>query len=135
MRCAMTYCPIGPIRVLRQQAVAKPEDQEMTWTTLHHKAQQLGFQLECHGSPVEASSPPQRDPSWICVGSYGHMTGLWAQPVTAQARALAPDRVAAMISGCCQHVGTLPDYDEDFQACLAPLLAAVAHPEHGRSPA
>ena len=111
----------------------------MTWTTLHHKAQQLGFELECHASPAGegggAESSAQHDLSWICVGSYGQMAELWAQPLTAQARALAPDRVAAMISGCCQHVGTLPDYDEDFQACLAPLLAAVAHPEHGRSPA
>jgi hypothetical protein len=113
----------------------------MTWTSLHQKAQQLGFELECHASPAgggngaELSSPPQHDRSWICVGSYGQMAELWAQPLTAQARALAPDRVAAMISGCCQHVGTLPDYDEDFQACLAPVLAAVAHPEYGRSPA
>jgi hypothetical protein len=107
----------------------------MTWTTLHQKAQQLGFELECHASPAESSSALQRDSSWICVGSYGHMTGLWAQAMTAQARALAPDRVAAMISGCCRHVGTLPDHDEEFQACLAPVLAAAANPEHGRSPA
>lgn len=104
----------------------------MTWTTLHHKAQQLGFQLVCHTSPAESSS---HDSSWICVGSYGHMAGLWAQPLTEQARALAPERVAAMISGCCQHVGTLPDHDEEFHACLAPVLAALANPEHGRSPA
>jgi hypothetical protein len=63
------------------------------------------------------------------------MAELWAQPVTAQARALAPHRVAAMISDCCQHVGTLTEYDEEFHACLAPVLAAVANPEHGRSPA
>lgn len=112
----------------------------MTWTTLHHKAQQLGFELACHAAPAEGggtnrmSSTPQDRP-WICVGSYGQMAGLWAQPLTEQARALAPERVAAMISGCCQHVGTLPDYDEEFHACLAPVLAAVAHPEHGRSPA
>jgi len=112
----------------------------MTWTNLHHKAQQLGFELACHASPAAAgggdqmSSAPQ-DRSWICVGSYGQMAGLWAQPLTEQARALAPERVAAMISGCCQHVGTLPDYDEEFHACLAPVLAAVANPEHGLSPA
>ena len=107
----------------------------MTWTTLHDKARQLGFELACHACPAELSSPAQDDRSWLCVGSYGQMAELWAQPLTAQARALAPDRVAAMISGCCQHVGTLTDYDEEFQACLAPVLAAVAHPEHGRSPA
>jgi len=107
----------------------------MTWTTLHHKAQQLGFHLECHASTAGSSLPAQRDPSWVCVGSYGHMAGLWAQPMTAQARALAPDRVAAMISGCCKHVGTLPDYDEEFQACMAQVLAVMANPEHERSPA
>ncbi len=103
----------------------------MTWTTLHDKAQQLGFELACHASAV----PAGHDRPWIRVGSYGEMAELWAQPVTAQARALPPDRVAAMISGCCKHVGTLPDYDEDFHAWMAPLLAAVANPEHGRSPA
>ncbi len=108
----------------------------MTWTALHDKAQQLGFELACHAGPAGLSSPARDDRSWICVGTYGQVAaGLWAQPLTAQARALAPDRVAAMISGCCQHVGTLTDYDEEFQACLAPVLAAVAHPEHGRSPA
>jgi hypothetical protein len=107
----------------------------MTWTTLHHKAQQLGFELACHASAAESSPAPQRDPSWICVGSYGQMAGLWAQPLTEQARSLAPERVAAIISGCCRHVGTLPDYDEEFHACLAPVLAAIANPEHGRSPA
>lgn len=117
-----------------------PEARNMTWTTLHDKARQLGFELACHASAAEGggaelSSPPRHDRSWICVGSYGQMAGLWAQPLTAQARALAPERVAAMISRCCQHVATLPDYDEEFHACLAPVLAAVAHPEHGRSPA
>jgi hypothetical protein len=113
----------------------------MTWTTLHHKAQQLGFKLACHTRPAEGAghgaelSSSPHDQSWICVGSYGQMAELWAQPVTAQARALAPHRVAAMISDCCQHVGTLTDYDEEFHACLAPVLAAVANPEHGRSPA
>lgn len=103
----------------------------MTWTTLHDKARQLGFELACHASVA----PVRHDRPWVRVGSYGEMAELWAQPLTAQATALAPDRVAAMISGCCQHVGTLPDYDEEFQACMAPVLAAVAHPEHGRSPA
>lgn len=103
----------------------------MTWTTLHDKAQQLGFKLECHA----AAAPARHDRAWICVGSYGGMAELWAQPLTAQTQVLAQDRVAAMISGCCQHVGTLPDYDEEFQACMAPVLAAVANPEHGRSPA
>ena len=114
----------------------------MTWTTLYDKARQLGFELACHTFPVEGggnsgevSSSAQDDRSWICIGSYGQVAGLWAQPLTPRTRALAPDRVAAMISGCCQHVGTLTDYDEEFQACLAPVLAAVAHPEHGRSPA
>lgn len=103
----------------------------MTWTTLHDKAQELGFELECHVS----ASPVWHDRTWVRVGSYGEMAELWAQPLTAQAHALAPDRFAAMISGCCQHVGTLPDYDEEFQACMAPVLAAIAHPEHGLSPA
>lgn len=113
----------------------------MTWTALHRRAQQLGFKLACHTRPAEGgghgaeSASPPHDQSWICVGSYGHMTGLWAQAMTAQARELAPHRVAAMISDCCQHVGTLTDYDEEFHACLAPVLAAVANPEHGRSPA
>lgn len=114
----------------------------MTWTTLHDKAQALGFELVCHtragesGDCVaELSSPPQHDGAWVCVGLYGQMAGLWAHPLTAQARALAPERVAAMISGCCQHVGTLADYDEEFDACMAPMLAAISHPEHGRMPA
>lgn len=110
----------------------------MTWTTLHDKARQLGFELKCHGSPAcgtELSPPPRRERAWICVGNYGQMAGLWAHPLNEQAGALAPERVAAMISGCCRHVGTLPDYDEEFEAWLAPVLAAVAHPEHGLSPA
>ena len=111
----------------------------MTWTTLHQKAQQLGFELECHASAAEGDHghdlSSSHDRSWICVGSYGQMAELWAHPLTPQTRALEPGRVAAMISGCCKHVGTLPDYDEEYQACLAPVLAAVAHPEHGRSPA
>ncbi len=114
----------------------------MTWTTLHDKAQQLGFELACHtsageggGCIAELSSPPQNDGSWVCVGSYGHMAGLWAQPLTAQARALAPDQVAAMISDCCRHVGTLGDYDDEFQEHLAPALAAINYPEHARMPA
>lgn len=113
----------------------------MTWTTLQDKAQQLGFELACRTCPAdggcnaEMSSPPQPDSSWICVGSYGEVAGLWAHPLTDQARKLPPERVATMISGCCQHVGTVTDYDDEFQACLAPVLAAVAHPEHGLSPA
>jgi hypothetical protein len=69
----------------------------MTWTTLHDKARQLGFKLACHmsavgdGGSAGLSSLPQHDQSWICVGGYGYMTGLWAQPQTAQARALAPE--------------------------------------------
>lgn len=114
----------------------------MTWTTLQDKAQQLGFVLACRTGSVEGkggnagmSSPPQQDSSWICVGSYGQAAGLWAQAVTDQARKLPPERVAAIISGCCQHIGTFPDHDEEFHACMAPVLAAVANPEHGRSPA
>ncbi len=103
----------------------------MTWTTLHDKARQLGFDLKCHASVSSA----RHDRPWVRVGSYGEMAELWAQPLTAQTQALAPERVAAMISGCCQHVGTLPDHDEEFHACMAPVLAAVANPEHGRSPA
>lgn len=103
----------------------------MTWTTLHDKARQLGFELKCHAS----ISPAQHDRPWVRVGSYGEMAELWAQPLTAQAHALAPERVSAMISVCSKHVGTLPDYDEEFQACMAPVLAAVANPDHGRSPA
>ena len=113
----------------------------MTWTTLQDKAQQLGFELACRTGPVEVggsnagmSSPPH-DSSWICVGSYGQAAELWAQPLTDQARTLPPARVAAMISDCCQHVETLPDHDEEFHACLAPVLAAVANHEHGLSPA
>lgn len=112
----------------------------MTWTTLQDKAQKLGFELACRTGPVEgpgsnAGAPSSAQHAWICVGSYGQAAGLWAQPLTAQTRALPPERVAAMISDCCQHIETLPDYDEEFQACLAPVLAAVAHPEHGLSPA
>lgn len=110
----------------------------MTWTTLHDKARQLGFELECHGSAAggaDLSSSSRCDRSWIYVGSYGHMASLWAQPLTEQARTMTPERVAALISGCCRHVETLPDYGEEFEACLAPVLAAVAYPEHGRSPA
>lgn len=114
----------------------------MTWTTLHDKAQQLGFELVCHtrageggGCIAELSSPPQNDGSWVCIGSYGHMAGLWAQPLTAQARALTPDRIAAMISDCCRHVETIADHDEEFQAHLARMSSAIAHSDHGRMPA
>lgn len=103
----------------------------MTWTTLHDKALQLGFELECHVS----ASPVRHDRTWVRIGSYGEMAELWAQPLTEQAHSLAPERVSAVISGCSKHVGTLPDYDEEFQACMAPVLAAIAHPEHGLSPA
>lgn len=110
----------------------------MTWTALHHRAQQLGFELACHtraaegGYVPELSSPPGLDRSWVCVGLYGQMAGLWAQPLTAQARALPVERVAAMISGCCKHVATLTDYDDEFQASLR---TAVTHPDYGRMPA
>jgi hypothetical protein len=114
----------------------------MTWNTFHQKAQQLGFEVACRtrtaeggGYVAELSSPPRPDQPWMCVGSYGHAAGLWAQPLTEQARALPPQRVAAMIAGCCEFVGTLADHDEEFQASLAPVLAAVANPEHGRMPA
>ncbi len=103
----------------------------MTWTTLHDRAQQLGFKLECRA----AAAPAGHGRSWIRVGSYGETAELWAHPLTAQAEALAQDRVAALISACCRHVGTLPDHDEEFHAWMAPVLAAVANPEHGRSPA
>lgn len=114
----------------------------MTWTDLHHRAQQLGFELACNsradeggGCIPEVSLPPERGRAWMCVGSYGETAGLWAQALTPQARTLPVARVAAMISGCCQHVGTLADYDDEFQASMAPLLAAAVHPEYGRMPA
>lgn len=114
----------------------------MTWTALHHKAHELGFELACRtrsaeggGYAPELSAPPGPDRSWVCVGSYGEAAGLWAQPLTPQARALPAHRVTAMISGCSEHVGTLGDYGDDFLAAMAPLLAAVAHPEHGLAPA
>jgi hypothetical protein len=129
MRRVMTWSQIGSIREASLPR-RNPEERKMTWTTLHDKAQQLGFELECH-----AAAATRHDGAWIRVGSYGEMAELWAHPLNPQAQALARDRVAAMISGCCQHVGTLPDYDEEFQACMAPVLAAMAHPEHGRSPA
>jgi hypothetical protein len=103
----------------------------MTWTTLHDKAQQLGFELKCHAAGGQARDGR----SWVRVGSYGEMAELWAHAVTPQAQAMAPDRVAAIISTCCRHVGTLPEHDAEFHACMAPVLAAVANPEHGRSPA
>jgi hypothetical protein len=43
MRCVMTYCPMRSIRSLSQHTMANPEERKMTWTTLHDKAQQLGF--------------------------------------------------------------------------------------------
>ncbi|WP_310449857.1 hypothetical protein [Sulfuritalea sp.] len=114
----------------------------MTWTELHHKAQELGFELACRtrtaesgGYLPELSSPPANDRGWLCVGSYGQEAGLWAQGLTPQARALPVHRVAAIISGCSEHVGTLGDYDDEFQAAMAPLLAAASHPEHGLAPA
>lgn len=114
----------------------------MTWTALLHKAQELGFELACRtrtaesgGYVPELSSPPGNDRAWLCIGSYGQEAGLWAQPLTPQARTLPAQRVVAMISGCCEHVGTLGDYDDEFQAAMAPLLAAATHPEYGRMPA
>lgn len=114
----------------------------MTWTTLHDKAQALGFELVCHtragesgGCVAELTSPPQRDRSWICVGLYGEMAGLWAQGLTPQARALPAERIAEIIAACSQHIGTLGDYDDEFRASMAPLLAAASHPEHGLAPA
>lgn len=114
----------------------------MTWTTLHDKAQALGFELACHtragegGDRVaELTSPPQQDRSWVCVGLYGEMAGLWAQGLTPQARALPAERIAEIISACSQHIGTLGDYGEEFRASMAPLLAAASGPEHGLAPA
>jgi len=110
----------------------------MTWTALHHRAQQLGFELACHtrvadgGYVPELSSPPGHDRSWVCVGLYDQMAGLWAQPMTAQNRALPAERIAAIISGCSQHVATLADYDDEFHASLR---TAVNHPDYGRMPA
>lgn len=103
----------------------------MTWTTLHDKARQMGFELACH---MHAAAT-RRDGSWIRVGSYDQVAELWAQPVTEQARALAPERVVAMISAWSDHVGTIADHGDEFRAHLAPELAAANHPEHGRMPA
>ena len=102
----------------------------MTWNTLHEKARQLGFEVACH-----TSSPEGRERSWLRVGSLDQMAGLWAQPVTEDARMLPSERVVALISGCSLFVGTLTDYDADFFSALAPLLAAVSNPDCGRMPA
>ena len=103
----------------------------MTWTTLHDKALQLGFELVCHVNAA-ATRP---DGSWVRVGSYDQLAELWAQPVTDQARALSAERVAAVISACSEHVSTIGDYDADFHASLAPIRAALDNPDHGRMPA
>lgn len=102
----------------------------MTWNTLHEKAHKLGFEVAC-----QTPSPEGRDRSWLRVGSLDQMAGLWAHPVTEDARTLPSDRVVALISGCSEFVGTLTDYDADFFSALAPQLAAVSHPEYGRMPA
>lgn len=103
----------------------------MTWTTLHHEARQMGFELACHATA--ASSRP--DGTWVRIGSFDQLAELWAQPQTEQARALSPTRIAALISACSDHVATIGDYDEDFHAALAPVRAALDNPDHGRMPA
>jgi hypothetical protein len=103
----------------------------MTWTTLHGRALQLGFELACHANA--ATTRP--DGHWVRVGSYDQLAELWAQPVTDQARALSSDRIAAIISACSQHVSTIGDYDADFHASLAPIRAALDNPDHGCMPA
>ncbi len=103
----------------------------MTWTTLHGRALQLGFELVCHANA--ATTRP--DGHWVRVGSYDQLAELWAQPVTDQARALSSDRIAAIISACSQHVSTIGDYDADFHDSLAPIRAALDNPDHGCMPA
>ncbi len=103
----------------------------MTWTTLHDKAKQLGFELVCHVNAT-ATRP---DGSWVRVGSYDQLAELWAQPLTDQARALSSERIASIISACSDHVSTIGDYDADFHASLAPIRAALDNPDHGRMPA
>lgn len=103
----------------------------MTWTTLHDRALQLGFELVCHAN----ATTTRPDGQWVRIGSYDQLAELWAQPVTDQARALSSDRIAAIISACSEHVSTIGDYDADFHAALAPVRAALDNPDHGRMPA
>ena len=105
----------------------------MTWSTLHDKARAMGFELECHSGADMAATG--RGGAWLRVGGFDQGSGLWAQALTPQARELSPERVAAMISSCSEHISTLGDYDADFPASLAPIRAALDNPDHGRMPA
>lgn len=104
----------------------------MTWSTLHHKARTLGFELECHDA---ARSAPPGNGAWFRVGSFAHGAPLWAQALTPQARALSAGDAAAMLSAGSKHVETIGEYDEDFHACLAPVQAMIDDPDRGRMPA
>jgi len=118
----------------------------MTWSTLRLRARQLGFDVayrsrlaEGGGYVPDFTQPPAEEGPWLCVGSYEQTAGIWVQPITEAARALAPRSVSAAIAGADAFVAPLDGYDaefsHDFLAVAAPACVAMEHPDWGRMPA
>jgi len=114
----------------------------MTWSTLRHSAQQLGFNLSYRsraasggGYLPDMATPPEVGGPWLCVGSYEHVAALWLHPLTEEAKALTAERAATLFEGCDPFIETVGDYDAEFFAACAPGRAAADHPERGKMPA
>ncbi len=118
----------------------------MTWSTLRHRAKQLGFDVayrsrlaEGGGYTPEYTQPPAEEGPWLCVGSYEQTAGVWVQPITEAARSLSPQSVSAAIAGADPFVARMDDYDGDFSrdflAVATPARVALQNPDWGRMPA
>ncbi len=113
----------------------------MTWSTLRQRAQQLGFELSFRsraaaggGYLPEMAMPPEAKGTWLCIGNYEALAGLWLSPLTDEARALSRESVATLLENCDPFVEAVGDYDPEFLAACAPGRAAAEHPEYGRMP-
>lgn len=118
----------------------------MTWSTLRHRAQQMGFDVAYRSTHVEGggyqpdfATPPSEEGPWICVGSYEQTAGIWVQPITDAARNLSHERVSAAIAGNDPFVAPMhdyhADYSDDFIRVSLPSRRALENPEHGLMPA
>ena len=110
----------------------------MSWNTLSKRAQQLGFKLSYRTRTdyqPDMATPPEADGSWLCLGSYEHVAGLWLAPLTDEARRLPREHIRSLLEDCDPFIETVGDYDSDFFAASAPGRAAVDHPECGIMPA
>ncbi len=113
----------------------------MTWSTLRHRAEAIGFFLTYRSAatpgggyaPDIASPPPGSD--WQCVGVYGQLAGLWVHPVTPAARQMSRDLLTTMLGNCDRYVEPLPNLDAELLAACRAQGTAVEHPEWVRMPA